>query len=303
MLGRYIARLCAIAKLCVAVRPCVRAWRNKPNRWAFWGGAKGWCGGLVALILVGSAVTSHAATILRLTEAQMLEQSTFIVRAKVLYQWSFWTKEQHAIVTQVTLRVVSELLGRSAPKRVVVGHYGGTVGKDSMGLEGGPRFAVGEEVVLFLYPNPHIGGEYLLTGWTQGLWKIASPPASFPQNTAEDLRLYVAPSHESHSGMFAPSNKPHDRRPAVSDNSDGGRPAVSDNSDGGRPVASEKPDGGRPASSEKPDGGMWRGRSAQGRDQVRHTTLRDFTLRLRALWAFHRQKANEQKTKRQGGGR
>ncbi|MCK6508656.1 hypothetical protein L6R29_01660 [Myxococcota bacterium] len=270
MLERCIAGLCVIAKLYATVRSCVCAWRNNPNRRAFWGGARAWCVGLVALFLVGSAMTSRAATILRLTEAQMLEQSSLIVRAKVLYQWSFWTKEQQAIVTQATLGVVSELLGRSAPKRVLVGHYGGTVGKDSMGLEGGPRFVVGEEVVLFLYPNPHIRGEYLLTGWTQGIWKIATPPASFAQNTAEDLRLYITPSNESHSGMFAPSDKPRD---------------------------------GRVTASEQPEARARKMRSVQDRSKIRHTTLREFTLRLRALWALHRKKAPVHETKRQGGGR
>lgn len=169
----------------------------------FLGRRGGAVGGIVALFLFLWASPSESATILRLSEAQMVEQSSLIVRASVLYQLSFWTKDPDVIVTQVTLRVVSELLGRSAPARVVVGHYGGTVGKHSMGLEGGPRFAVGEEVVLFLYPNPHIAGEYLLTGWTQGIWKITAPSASFPSDTAEDMRVHVVPSKEAHR-MWGP---------------------------------------------------------------------------------------------------
>ncbi|MCB9640123.1 MAG: hypothetical protein H6727_14610 [Myxococcales bacterium] len=136
--------------------------------------------------------TAFSATVVRLTETQMLERSSLVVRGKVLFVVSFWNKPQTAIVTQVTIQVRSELLGRPTPKRIVVGHYGGTVGAQTMELGGGPRFVVGEEVVLFLHPNAHLSDEFLLTGWTQGKWELSAPRASFSPQTPEDKQWLIA---------------------------------------------------------------------------------------------------------------
>lgn len=136
---------------------------------------------------------ASATTLVRLSENQLIEYSTLIVRGRVVKTQSKWNRSRLAIVTQVTVHVDEELMKRSTPTKLIVRHYGGTVGKQTMGLSSGPRFKVGEEVVLFLHTSKHIPGEFLLTGWTQGVWKIDRTQGSFPEKTPAAYRALVAP--------------------------------------------------------------------------------------------------------------
>lgn len=153
----------------------------------------GWFG-LVALLASGRP--TEATTLVLLTEKQMVEQSALILRGKVVKKQAVWTAQKTAIVTLVTLRGEEEALGRPFPREVVVGHYGGKIGEIERSLEGGPEFVVGEEVLVFLHPNPHLPKEYLLTGWTQGKWTIQRPMASFsPKEAAARTTVRRPPLH------------------------------------------------------------------------------------------------------------
>lgn len=140
---------------------------------------------------------SFGTTLVRLTEAQMLERSTLVVRGHVEQKRSMWTKNKLAIVTLIRIKVAQELVGRKAPSHVTLRCYGGQVGDQKMAAADGPRFALSEEVLVFLQPNKYIAGEYLLTGWSQGKWSITRPGASFSSTQEENkqAQLWRAPTH------------------------------------------------------------------------------------------------------------
>lgn len=153
---------------------------------------------LLGLLLGLWSLPAHATLVVQMSDTQLVKRSSLIVRATVISQRSSWTPKRIAIITQVKLRVHEELLQRRAPATLVIGHYGGQVGKTRMESHGGPRFSVGQEVVVFLYRKTQLPqGEYLLTGWSQGRWDVLRPKsntasqAPLVRRTLPGLRLYA----------------------------------------------------------------------------------------------------------------
>jgi hypothetical protein len=155
------------------------------------------CGWLAWLCVFACVPMASATTLVQLTEAQMVDKSNLIIEATVLDMQAKWSPGKLAIVTLITLRVNQELLGRTAPKHVVLRCYGGTIGNQTMGLPGAPTFQKQERVLVFLHSNPHIAGEYLLTGWSQGKWSITLPTASYTsqEESSKHTTLWRAPLH------------------------------------------------------------------------------------------------------------
>lgn len=150
----------------------------------------GWlCALLLCCVWVGLA---DATTVAWLTEAQLVERSSLIVRGQVASVKSQWNRERTAIITLVKVNVFQELLQRKAPTQVTVGLFGGVVGQQRMLLPGSPRFEVNEKVLLFLHQNPVIKGEYMLTGWMQGKWNVDEPKASFAPGTPTEQKVTVS---------------------------------------------------------------------------------------------------------------
>ncbi|HAA58441.1 MAG TPA: hypothetical protein DCE42_27000 [Myxococcales bacterium] len=145
------------------------------------------CAWAVLVWIAFSTLTTHAhaMTIVHMSDQQLVEASTLIVRGKVIKKHSMWIGQKTTIVTQVTISVYEEVLGRTAPATVTIRHYGGTVGDFSMGLEHAPHFAQNEEVVVFLHTNKYIPNEYLLTGWTQGKWTVNRPESTTPTSSTD----------------------------------------------------------------------------------------------------------------------
>lgn len=145
---------------------------------------------LLSLCLCLGATPVAATSIVQMNQAQLVEKASLIVRGKVLHTHSVWNKSRLAIVTLVTLQVQQELLQRKTTPTVTIRHYGGTVGNVTMGLPSGPKFHAGQEVILFLSSSPHLPQEYLLTGWTQGVWLLSKGEPSDPQAPASS-EFYV----------------------------------------------------------------------------------------------------------------
>lgn len=143
---------------------------------------------LGCLCLVGWLSAAEATSVIRLSEAQMVEMSTLIVRGKVASQRYIKGPNGMGVVTLVTIQVLEEVLGRKAPKQVIVRHFGGKIGKQVIKMIGGPSFANGNEVLVFLQVSKYLPkGEYLLVGLTQGKWIVQrgdKPAGTAPSKTA-----------------------------------------------------------------------------------------------------------------------
>jgi len=105
---------------------------------------------LAALGLVAFA-GSAAGLMLEMPLDQVTVSSNVIVRARVLSQQSYWVGEPRIIVTDVTLEAAEVWAGTLEPGRpFTVRVYGGRVDNIEMIQEHQPRFAIDEDVVLFL---------------------------------------------------------------------------------------------------------------------------------------------------------
>lgn len=103
-------------------------------------------------LLASTAAT--ATTIVPPDFAQLVNGSDYIVRARVAAVSSERTRQggQAIILTRVELDV-GEIIAGSPPPRLVLVMLGGKVGDDELWIEGAPRFAVGDEDVLFVQGN------------------------------------------------------------------------------------------------------------------------------------------------------
>jgi hypothetical protein len=108
---------------------------------------------LVAGLIFGSN-SGQATSVIPPPFPELVNQSDFIVRAVVTSTRSeMSTNGPHRhILTFVTLEV-REVIRGTPPQPLVLQMLGGRVGNDEMVVEGAPRFAVGDEDILFLHGN------------------------------------------------------------------------------------------------------------------------------------------------------
>ena len=128
---------------------------------------------LVALLLVASA--SWATLVPRMSFEEVVARSQSIVQGTVQRTWSEWDDSKTSIWTHYEIEVSVCLKGEES-KTIVVSEPGGTVDGKTMRIAGTPKYAVGEEVMLFATPTP-IG--YVRTcGWGQGKFEVSASGAS-----------------------------------------------------------------------------------------------------------------------------
>lgn len=137
-----------------------------------------WAAALVTLgfgLVSGSAPVAHATTVLKVDVPEMTRISEWVVRARVLAVESVDLRASgDGLYTDVSLAIDEVLRGTGAPANYTMRLMGG-VGRDGMALTipGMPRFAVGEEVVLFL---ERIANGHVPCGLGQGVWRVVRPP-------------------------------------------------------------------------------------------------------------------------------
>jgi len=128
---------------------------------------------------------AQATTMIKLSELQLVQVSSFIVRGKVTQKRSVWAPNKMGIITLVTFKVDEEVLGRKASRYVTIRHAGGTVGSTTIRIPGAPAFLIGQEYIVVLESSKYLPkGEYLLTGWRQGVWSIYRPQPSIKQQAS-----------------------------------------------------------------------------------------------------------------------
>jgi hypothetical protein len=121
---------------------------------------------------LGTAMIAAATTLSQLTVADMIEQSTAIVRAKV--QGSFAVNRNGTIYTYYHL-AVTENLKSTTPSTLDVAVPGGSLGRVSQSVAGAPELKTGSEYVLFLWTSK--SGLTQIIGLSQGAFDVRTNAA------------------------------------------------------------------------------------------------------------------------------
>jgi hypothetical protein len=127
-----------------------------------------WVGGAAAMSL---AWTASATTLIYKDFNQLISQAQAVVTATVDSQKAVRNANGN-IVTLVTLRDLVMEKGGYTGQRLTLQIAGGQFGDEYEGIEGAPRFKVGEQYILFVQNN---GTELVpLVGWEQGAFHVAT---------------------------------------------------------------------------------------------------------------------------------
>lgn len=108
----------------------------------------------IGAIMLGLLAPARATTVIPPDFKTMVHQAEIIFRGKVTAVRSEWSGEgsQRCIVTYVTFDVLKTLKGTPASPYVLK-ELGGTVGDQTMEIDGAPKFAVGDKTLLFVEHN------------------------------------------------------------------------------------------------------------------------------------------------------
>ena len=127
---------------------------------------------LAACLILGLSRLS-AATLVQLSLADMIGQSTAIEHAKVLSSWAAFSGP--AIFTHYKLQVGERLKGTAVTEIVV---FGGVSNGVRQVYAGTPQLKAGEDYVFFLWTNK--AGLTHIVGMTQGLFAVAQDGSADP---------------------------------------------------------------------------------------------------------------------------
>ena len=122
-----------------------------------------------AFLLVGLVAPGLlATTLVKADLAALTRSSDAVVVGRVLSVKSRFSQDRARILTDSEIAVSQTLKGQVAPTLVVM-QPGGEVGEVGQRVAGVARFAVGEEVAVFLEKR---GERYFVVGLAQGKWRV-----------------------------------------------------------------------------------------------------------------------------------
>ncbi|MGD9905192.1 MAG: matrixin family metalloprotease [Vicinamibacterales bacterium] len=131
--------------------------------------------GAVVLVAVLAAFPRASAASLRVPADRVAAASAAAVRGQVVAMRAGW--DGTAIYTYVTLDIRRQWGLPGAPRRVTVKQLGGTVGETALLVGGQARFAVGEDVLLFLEVRPR-DRTLAVTALADGKWTSTADTAA-----------------------------------------------------------------------------------------------------------------------------
>lgn len=148
---------------------------------------------LIPAVLLAAA--AQATTLLAQDVPALTKSSSAVVRGTVKSIEARWSKDGGRIMTDVVLDVSETWVGTPL-KTVTVMQPGGVVGEVGQQVHGTARFAVGEEVVVFLEPR---GGNYLVTGMFQGKFRV--------ETSSDGKARYARQDGESEATLVDPATR------------------------------------------------------------------------------------------------
>ena len=131
---------------------------------------------LGAFFVLGAGL-ANAAVMDQMSLAELSTEAEVVAHGMVVSSASRFEDAPHAarIVTDVTVRLIDKVRGIGPDEAdIVVTTLGGEMGERGQWVPGAPRFAVGDEVVLFL-TGPlmsSVGARYVPVGLSQGVFFV-----------------------------------------------------------------------------------------------------------------------------------
>jgi hypothetical protein len=141
---------------------------------------------IFALVFVVLTPAARAATLARMSLAQMSRAAPVIVRAECLENSAAWDAEE---IWTFTSFAVQEAWRGAPPPRIVVRLLGGTIDDLTSSVSGIPRFRPGEEVILFLEPTR--AGDFSIVSWMQGTFRIRHDPRTGEETVTQDTASFA----------------------------------------------------------------------------------------------------------------
>ena len=140
--------------------------------------------------LLCAATSVHATTLERLSLDQLAAAADATARVRCSSAQSRWENGQ---IWTVTSFDVLETMKGTLPARITVRLPGGRVGHFTAIVDGTPKFNAAEEVVVFLERipgglkvEPAPGGEFSVTAWVEGTFRIRHDPRTGVETVTQD---------------------------------------------------------------------------------------------------------------------
>jgi hypothetical protein len=146
-------------------------------------------GAFVALAVMFIAISGSATVLEELTLEEMTARADGIVHGVVATTGSRLVFTEHQGVephTITTIRVLRWLKGGDAPS-VTIRERGGVVQDREMWFSGTPRYAVNEEVVIFLERRAERANEFRTFGMITGKFQVRHGIGDVPSSVSRDL--------------------------------------------------------------------------------------------------------------------
>jgi hypothetical protein len=142
----------------------------------------------LALMAISFAATAPvlATTLKRMSLADLSRAAHTIVRAHCLSNSTRWDAGE---IWTFTTFDVGEVWKGSTPPQITVRLLGGKSGNLTSTVSGVPRFAPGEELVLFLERTPT--QDFSIVSWVQGTFRIAHNPTTGEEIVTQDTAAFA----------------------------------------------------------------------------------------------------------------
>ena len=150
-----------------------------------------------ALVAASSAAIhppARATTLKRMSVADLSRAAHTVVRARCVTSSTRWDAGE---IWTFTTFDVEELWKGSAPAQITVRLLGGSAGNFTSTVSGVPRFAPGEELILFLERTP--AQDFSIVSWMQGTFRIAHSRTTGEEIVTQDTAAFPVFDPASHN--------------------------------------------------------------------------------------------------------
>ena len=139
---------------------------------------------LICLTLFGAL--ARATTLARLSLENLAASADSVARLRCADAQAHWENGSIWTVTQFD---VLETMKGNLPSQISVRLPGGRVGHVTTAVDGAPRFAAGEEAILFLERSR--AGNLTVTGWVEGSFRISRDPVTRAETVTQDSSSFA----------------------------------------------------------------------------------------------------------------
>jgi hypothetical protein len=144
---------------------------------------------LLTLSALLAPTVANSTTLARMSVAQMTHAAQLVVRARCVTNFTLWDGgEIWTFTTFAVEEIWKGAYAENSNQNITVRLLGGTVGNLTSVVSGVPRFAPGEEVILFLEPTSR--GDFSIVSWVQGTFRVRHDIRTGQQVAVQDTASF-----------------------------------------------------------------------------------------------------------------